>query len=79
MQIVDSKIHLNTHTPSLTVRRWWTWCDSYFVCLCGFYNKAFPVESYLAPCSHIFSVMFSIVITPLGEDRTGLYASRAFV
>ena len=37
--------------------------------------------SYLAPCSHVFlSVLFSIVITSLGEDRACPHdASRAFV
>ena len=35
--------------------------------------------SYLAPCSHVFSVMFSIVITSLEEERAGLCVSRVFV
>ena len=36
-------------------------------------------DSYLAHCSHVFTVLFSIVITSLGEERAGLYASRALV
>ena len=48
-----------------------------------FYDEAFHVESYLAPCSHVksrvLSVLVSIVITTLGEERVGFYASRAFV
>ena len=30
-----------------------------------FYCETFLVESYLVPCSHVFSVPFSIVITHL--------------
>ena len=35
---------------------------------------------HLVPCSRVvvFSVLFSIMITSLGEDRAGLYASHAF-
>ena len=51
--------------------------------LCGFvvYYEAFHVQSYVPPCSHLLSVLFSIVITLLGEERAGtcIYASRAFV
>ena len=49
--------------------------------LCGFvvYYEAFHVQSYVPPCSHLLSVLFSIVITSLGEERAGIYASRAFV
>ena len=35
----------------------------------------FHVESYLG----IFSILLSIVITSVGEERAGLYVSRAFV
>ena len=40
--------------------------------MCGFvvFTEAFHVESYLALCSNILSVM-------LGEERAGLYFSRA--
>ena len=37
------------------------------------------LKSYLAPGSHVFSVLYSSVITTLGEERAGLCASRAFV
>ena len=54
-------------------------CNPYFVSLCGFYHCVFHVESYLASCSHDFSVHFSIVITSLGEERADIYASRVFI
>ena len=41
---------------------------------CGFYYGAFHDEASLA-----FSVLFSIVITSLGEEKTGICDSRAFV
>lgn len=41
------------------VLRLWSWCNSYFVQLCGFYYKAFHVGSCLAPHCHFF---FSILI-----------------
>ena len=47
--------------------------------LCGFYNGAFRVESCLTLCSRVFSVLFSIVTTSLGEEAAGLCASRTFV
>ena len=43
------------------------------------YYGAFHVESCFALCSCVFLVLFSIVITSLGEERAGLLASRAFV
>ena len=46
--------------------------------LCGFYYEAFYVESYLAVCPHVLSVLFSIMITSHGEEKAGLYVSRAF-
>ena len=52
---------------------------SYFVWLCGVYHEAFYVESDLTLCSHICSVLLSIVLNSLGEDRPGLYTSLAFV
>ena len=61
--------------PTVLRRR----CDSYFVCICDFYHEAFHVVSYLGLCSHAYCVLFSIVITSLGEESVGLYASRAFV
>ena len=36
------------------------------------------MESYLALC-YFVSVLFSTVITSLGEETAGLYASCAFV
>ena len=54
-----------------------SWC----VWLCGVYYEAFYGKSYIAFCSQVFSVLFSIVITSLWEDKAGRhgYASRAFV
>ena len=62
-----------------TVLRCWPWCCSYFVWPYGFYYKAFHVESCLALCSQVFSVLFSITITSLWEDCAGRYPSRVFV
>ena len=39
-----------------------------FVVFCG----AFHIESCLALCSLLLSVLFSIVITSFGEERAGL-------
>ena len=55
-----------------------------FLFLCGFqflYYEAFRRALFLVPCSHVvvFSVLFSIMIASLREERAGLYASRAFV
>ena len=47
------------------------------MCLCGFCYGVFRVESCLALFSRV--VLFSIVITSLGEERAGLCAFRAFV
>ena len=49
--------------------------------LCGFMiiTTDYHVDSYLTPFSNGFTVQFSIVITSLGIDRAGLYASRTFV
>ena len=58
----------------------WSFCDTYFVCLSGFYHETFHFVSYLAPGSLCFvSVLFSIVITSLGEEKAGRYASHALV
>ena len=57
----------------------WSWCSSYLVLLCGFYYGAFHVESCPALCSCGLSVLLGIAITSLGEDRAGLYASRAIL
>ena len=50
---------------------------TYFVWFCGFYYGAFRVESCLALCLHVvvYSVLFSIAITSLGEERTGIGAT----
>ena len=51
------------------------WCID--VWLCGLIYEAFHV---ILPCSLFscfFSILFSIVITSLGEERAGLCASRA--
>ena len=54
-----------------------------FLSLCGFviFTTGRFVLSCLAVCFRIviFSVLFSIVITSLWEERAGLCASRAFV
>ena len=41
--------------------------------------RAFNVESYLLLVLMFCSVLLSIVITSTGEEKVGLYASRAFV
>ena len=61
----------------LTVLKRWFWCRSYLylVCLCGlFYYEAFHI-----PCSHVFSPLFSNVVTSPGDERAGLCVSRPFV
>ena len=60
--------------------RRWSWCYSYIGWLCGFYYGALHVESYLALCYQIvvLSVIVSIVIISLVEERAGLFTSRAF-
>ena len=63
--------------PTVLMR--WSWCSSDFVWFCGVYYGAFHVESCLALCSGVLSVLFSIVISALGEERGGLYATRALV
>ena len=50
-----------------------------FVWLCGVYYGEFHVESCLALCSRVFSVLFSIVITSLEEERAGLCVSRVML
>ena len=47
--------------------------------LCAFNCDTFHVESYFAPCSYVFSVLFSIVVCSVGEEGVDLYTSRAFV
>ena len=44
---------------------------SYFVWICGFYYEAFHIQSYLASCSRIVSVLRNIVI-PSG-NRNVIY------
>ena len=52
-----------------TVLGRWSWCNSScFVWRCGFSYELFNVESYLAPCSHAFSVLFGIVSKTIGEE-----------
>ena len=36
------------------------------------------VDSCRALCSRVFSVLFGIVITSLGEEKAGLWSSRTF-
>ena len=60
-----------------TVLRRWSWCNSYFVWLCGFYYQGFHPESCLAPCYILFPVLISIVIISLGKEGYGLCAFRA--
>ena len=43
----------------------------FFAWLCGFYYWSFHVESCLALYFRVVSVLFSIVITSLGEERAG--------
>ena len=45
-----------------------SWCTSYFLWLCGFDYEAFHVDPYLASCSQVFSILFSIVITSLERE-----------
>ena len=56
-----------------TVQRRWSWSNSYFVWLFGFYYEAFHVEAYLVPCSHFLSVLFSIVVNSRRKARSRLY------
>ena len=49
-----------------------------FVCV-FLYCEAFHAEYCLFPYAYIFSVLFSIVISSLGEERAGLFAFRVFV
>ena len=44
------------------------------MCLCVFYYGPFHVETCF-----FFPILFSIVITSLGEERTGLYASHVII
>ena len=54
------------------------WLCDFFVCL-FLYCEAFHAEYCIFPYAYIFSVLFSIVISSLGEERAGLFASRVFV
>ena len=56
--------------------RWSCWC-SYFVLRCGF-TTGIGGLALLYGLVFFFSVLFSIVITLLWEERAGLCASRAF-
>ena len=71
------KIPILKPTNLLTVLRRLPWYNSVFVQLCGVYFDAFRVESCLALCSRVFSILFSSVITSLGEERAGPYVVRA--
>ena len=77
---MDSKSALNPRQLMiLTILKRWSWRCSYFVWLCVFYYGSFHVEACLVLCPRAFSVLFTIVITSLGEETAGLYASRTFV
>ena len=61
------------YPPPPPSHRWlkpptWSCFDYYFVWLYDFYY-----ESYLAPCFHVFSILFSIKLTSLGEERELVY------
>ena len=51
----------------------------FFVWICGFYYGSFRVESGLSNCYRVLSVLFSILITSLGEESAGVCAFRAIV
>ena len=53
----------------------------FFFLALWFLLRGVHVESYmyLAPCFHVVSVLFSIVMTSLWEERTGLYLHVLFV
>ena len=57
-----------------------SWCCLYFVWLCGFSPRCFMLSlTLLLALKLLFSVLFRNQITSLGEEGSGLYASRAFV
>ena len=69
-RFVDSKSALIAPVVCTTdcLRRW-PWYISYLVWFCGIYYEDFRVESNLVPCYYgVFPVLFSIVITSLGEE-----------
>ena len=47
--------------------------------LYGFYYEAFHVEFFLGPCSHVFSVLISIVIAWLGEGSMCFSCTCMFI
>ena len=44
----------------------------YLYCFVLLYYEAFDIASYIVPCSQFLSVLFSIVITLLGEERVSM-------
>ena len=56
-----------------TVRRLWPWCNSYCLWLCGFYYGTFHVESCLALCSRVSSVLFKALWPPRLGKRVLVY------
>ena len=57
-----------------------SWCDSYFLCLCVVFTTRHFILCLILLCGLMyFSVLLSFVITSLGEERAGLYASRASI
>ena len=63
----------------LTVRRRWSRCFLFCVALWFILRGASCFEVFPCSLSSCFVISFSIVITSLGEEGTGLCASRAFV
>ena len=63
----------------LTVLRRWSRCYSYSVWLDGLYYGRFMFRVFPCSLSSRFFILFSIVITSLGEEGAVLHASRAFV
>ena len=51
----------------------------FFLWLCSFYYWSVQVESCLAFCSRVFSVLFSIVVTSLGIKRSGTRFTKLFM
>ena len=62
-----------------TVLRRWPLCDSYFVWLCDSVTNIFYMLSLILLFVLIVLVLFSIMITSVGDDRAGIYDSRALV
>ena len=52
--------------------RWWPWCYSHSVWLCGFYYGAFHAESCLALCSCVFQSCLTL-LSPRLRKRELVY------